>query len=99
RDLVLEGFPLHEHHIPALLENIGDHEKDIIETILATVTNASNPFAMGAGLSRTLRTSEVDHPMHQLGLRRLQGIIDGFTKELLDKLPRTVRGMGMELIG
>ncbi|CBN74318.1 Ankyrin Repeat Transient Receptor Potential Channel [Ectocarpus siliculosus] len=99
RDLVQEGFPLHEHHIPALLENIGDHEKDIIETILATVTNASNPFAMGAGLSRTLRTSEVDHPMHQLGLRRLQSIIDDFTMELLDKLPRTVRGMGMELIG
>lgn len=40
RDLVKEGFPLHEGYIPALLENIGDNEDDVIETVLATVTNA-----------------------------------------------------------
>lgn len=40
RDLVKEGFPLHDHHIPALLENVGDHEQDVIETVLAAVANA-----------------------------------------------------------
>ncbi len=40
RDLVKEGFPLHKDYIPALLQNIGDHEQDVIETILAAVTNA-----------------------------------------------------------
>lgn len=40
RELVQEGFPLHEDHIPAILENIGDHEQDVIETILAAVANA-----------------------------------------------------------
>lgn len=40
RDLVKEGFPLHDDHIPALLENIGDHELDVIETVLAAVANA-----------------------------------------------------------
>lgn len=40
RDLVKEGFPLHDNHIPALLENIGDHEQDVIETVLAAVANA-----------------------------------------------------------
>ncbi|CAB1107646.1 unnamed protein product [Ectocarpus sp. CCAP 1310/34] len=57
-----------------------------------TSRSLSNPFAMGAGLSRTLRTSEVDHPMHQLGLRRLQSIIDDFTKEACEsiKSPRLV---------
>lgn len=40
RDLVKEGFPLHDAHVPALLENIGDHERDIIETVLFAVANA-----------------------------------------------------------
>lgn len=40
RDLVKEGFPLHDDHIPALLESIGDHEQDIIETVLFAVANA-----------------------------------------------------------
>eukprot|EP00903_Cladosiphon_okamuranus_P014653 g13587.t1 len=99
RDLVKEGFPLHDDHIPALLESIGDHEQDIIEIILYAVANASNPFVMGAMVSRTLRRSEVDHPMHHKGLRRLQGIVDSFTNELLEKLPHTVRGMGVALLG
>eukprot|EP00903_Cladosiphon_okamuranus_P014652 g13586.t1 len=99
RDLVHESFPLHDDHIPAILENIGDHEQDVIETVVAAVANASNPFVMGAGVSRALRTSEVDHPMHQRSLRRLEGTIDEFTNELLDKLPHTVRGMGMALLG
>lgn len=40
RDLVKEGFPLHDDHIPYLLESIGDHEQDIIETVLFAVANA-----------------------------------------------------------
>lgn len=40
RDLMKEGFPLHDDHIAALLESIGDHEQDIIETILFAVANA-----------------------------------------------------------
>lgn len=42
----------------------------------------SNPFVMGAGVSRTLRKSEVDHPMHQRSLRRLEGTVDEFTNEV-----------------
>ncbi|CAM9206588.1 unnamed protein product [Ectocarpus fasciculatus] len=99
RDLVKEGFPLHDNHIPALLESIGDHEQDIIETVLFAVANASNPFGMAAGVSRSLRRARVDHPMHQRGLRRLQDRIDRFNLELLDKLPHTVQGMGMDLLG
>ncbi|CAM9252147.1 unnamed protein product, partial [Ectocarpus sp. 8 AP-2014] len=99
RDLVKEGFPLHDDHIPALLVSIGDHEQDIIETVLFAVANASNPFGMAAGVSRFLRRARVDHPMHQRGLRRLQTRIDRFTLELLDKLPHTVQGMGMDLLG
>eukprot|EP00752_Nemacystus_decipiens_P011859 g10519.t1 len=98
-NLVKEGFPLHDDYIYALLENIGDHELDIIQTVLFAVANASNPFGMAAGVSRMLRRAEVDHPMYQSGLRRLQKIIDEFDKELLDKLPHTVRGMGMALLG
>ncbi|CAM9818817.1 unnamed protein product, partial [Ectocarpus sp. 12 AP-2014] len=99
RDLVKEGFPLHDDHIPYLLESTGDHEQDIIETVLFAVANASNPFGMAAGVSRFLRRARVDHPMHQRGLRRLQTRIDRFTLELLDKLPHTVQGMGMDLLG
>lgn len=40
RDLVKEGFPLHDDHIPVLLEHIGDHEQDVVETVLAAVANA-----------------------------------------------------------
>lgn len=42
----------------------------------------SNPLAMGARVSRTLRTSEVDHPMHKKGLHRLQHAMDEFTEEV-----------------
>lgn len=37
---------------------------------------------MGARVSRILRTSEVDHPMHKKGLHRLQNAIDEFTEEV-----------------
>lgn len=40
RLLVKEGFPLHDDHIAALLESIGDHEQDIIETVMFAVANA-----------------------------------------------------------
>lgn len=40
RDLVKEGFPLHDEHIHALLASIGDHEEDVIETVMAAVANA-----------------------------------------------------------
>ncbi|CAN0140980.1 unnamed protein product, partial [Scytosiphon promiscuus] len=99
RDLARQGFPLHEAHIPDLLENLGDHEDEIVETVLFSVANASNPFEMAALLSRMLLRSEMDHPMHRKGLRRLQSIIDKFTIELLDDLPHTVRGMGLALLG
>ena len=36
---------MHENHIPAILENIGDHEHDVIETILAAVANARSVSA------------------------------------------------------
>ncbi|CAM9397930.1 unnamed protein product [Ectocarpus fasciculatus] len=99
RELVNEGFPLHDDHMPFLLENIGDHEHDVIDTILAAVASTSNPFAMAAGVSRTLRMSEVDFPMHSEGLGRLQNIMDDFTSKVLEQLPQTVRGMGVALLG
>ncbi|CAM9267068.1 unnamed protein product [Ectocarpus sp. 4 AP-2014] len=99
RELVNEGFPLHDDHVPFLLENIGDHEHDVIDTILAAVASTSNPFAMAAGVSRTLRMSEVDFPMHSEGLGRLQSIMDDFTSKVLEQLPQTVRGMGVALLG
>lgn len=40
RELVNEGFPLHDDHIPSLLENIGDHEQDVMDTILDAVASA-----------------------------------------------------------
>lgn len=40
RDLVGEGFPLHEDDIPELLELIGDFEQDVMEIIMVTVGNA-----------------------------------------------------------
>ncbi|CAM9807163.1 unnamed protein product [Ectocarpus sp. 6 AP-2014] len=85
--------------MPFLLENIGDHEHDVIDTILAAVASTSNPFAMAAGVSRTLRMSEVDFPMHSEGLGRLQSIMDDFTSKVLEQLPQTVRGMGVALLG
>ncbi|CAM9177459.1 unnamed protein product [Ectocarpus sp. 12 AP-2014] len=99
RDLVKEGFPLHNDHIPAILEHIGDWEEDVIDTLLYAVASASNPFVAAAGLSRTLATHEVEYPMHQEGLGRLQGIIDDFNNQLLDKLPHTVREVGVKLLG
>ncbi|CBN74319.1 Transient Receptor Potential Channel. Partial sequence [Ectocarpus siliculosus] len=99
RELVNEGFPLHDDHMPFLLENIGDHEHDVIDTILAAVASTSNPFAMAAGVSRTLRMSKVDFPMHSEGLGRLQSIMDDFTSKVLEQLPQTVRGMGVALLG
>eukprot|EP00903_Cladosiphon_okamuranus_P014655 g13588.t2 len=99
RALVKEGFPLHDDHIATLLESIGGHEHFIIETVLFAVANASNPFGMAAGVSETLRRAAVDHPMYKSGLCRLQTRIDEFSRELLDKLPHTVRGMGTDLLG
>lgn len=52
RDLVQEGFPLNKHHIPAVLENIGDHEQDVIETIVSAVSNARSDSAMCFGHAR-----------------------------------------------
>ncbi|CAM9237184.1 unnamed protein product [Ectocarpus sp. 12 AP-2014] len=99
RELVNEGFPLHDDHIRSLLENIGDHEQDVMDTILDAVASTSNPFAMAAGVSRRLRASEVDFPMHSEGLGRLQSIMDDFTSKVLEQLPHTVRGMGVALLG
>ncbi|CAM9923666.1 unnamed protein product, partial [Scytosiphon promiscuus] len=99
RDLVQEGFPLHDEYIGQLLDSIGDHEEDVIAIVICAVANASNPFGMGAAVSRMLRQEGVDRPMHQKGLRRLQSIIDGFDQELLDRLPHTVQGMGKKLLG
>ena len=40
RELVKEEFPLHDAVIPKLLENIEDHEEDIIDIITYAVGNA-----------------------------------------------------------
>lgn len=42
----------------------------------------SNPFVVGAGLSKTLRRSEIDNPMHKHGLNRLQHAIDELANEV-----------------
>lgn len=50
--------------------------------LFVTASYVSNPFGMAAGVSRILRRAEVDHPMYQRGLRRLQDSIDEFNKEV-----------------
>lgn len=40
RDLVREGFPLHDEYMFNVLQSIGDHEEDVVETILAAVAHA-----------------------------------------------------------
>lgn len=40
RDLVKEGFPLHDDLICSLLRYIGDHEQDIIDIVIFAVGNA-----------------------------------------------------------
>lgn len=42
----------------------------------------SNPFVMGAGVSKQLEAADGDHPMHRKGLRRLQRNIDALTNEV-----------------
>ncbi|CAN0416276.1 unnamed protein product [Ascophyllum nodosum] len=98
RELVKEGFPLHDEQIPCLLENIEDHEQDVIDIVMYAVGNASNPLVMAAGVSKDVKTAEAESPMHRIGLRRLQKIVDEVTNELLDKLPHTVRGTGLTLL-
>ncbi|CAM9300686.1 unnamed protein product, partial [Ascophyllum nodosum] len=98
RELVKEGFPLHDEQIPCLLENIEDHEQDVIDIVMYAVGNASNPLVMAAGVSKNVKTAEAENPMHRIGLRRLQKIVDEVTNELLDNLPHTVRGMGLTLL-
>ncbi|CAM9478531.1 unnamed protein product [Ectocarpus fasciculatus] len=97
RELVKEGLPLHDDLIPTLLKRAEDHG-EIMDIVMYAVGNASNPLVMGAGVSKNLRRAEVDRPMHRARLRCLQQIIDDLTNELLDKLPHTVRGMGMALL-
>ncbi|CAM9784847.1 unnamed protein product, partial [Scytosiphon promiscuus] len=98
RDLVREGFPLHDDDIPELLLHIEDDEEDVIRIVTFAVGNASNPFVMATGVSKKIALAEREAPMHREGLRRLQSIIDDLTNELLEKLPKTVRGMGMTLL-
>eukprot|EP00903_Cladosiphon_okamuranus_P019883 g18275.t1 len=98
RDLVKEGFPLHDDFIPDLLLHIEDHEQDVVCIVMYAVGNASNPLVMAAGVSRNLKLALRASPMHRVGLRRLQSIIDDLTNELLEKLPHTVRGMGTTLL-
>lgn len=40
RDLVREGFPLHDDYIPHLLLHIEDHEEDVIRIVMFAVGNA-----------------------------------------------------------
>eukprot|EP00752_Nemacystus_decipiens_P009021 g8052.t1 len=98
RDLVREGFPLHDDVIPKLLLHIEDHEEDVICIVMFAIGNASNPLVMAAGVSKSLKLAERASPMHRGGLRRLQMLLDDLTNELLDKLPHTVRGMGTTLL-
>ncbi|CAM9102556.1 unnamed protein product, partial [Hapterophycus canaliculatus] len=98
KDLVREGFPLHDDHVPELLRHVEDDEEDVIRIVMFAVGNASNPLVMMAGVSKNLALAERTAPMHREGLRRLQSIIDDLTNELLEKLPKTVRGMGMTLL-
>ncbi|CAM9548053.1 unnamed protein product, partial [Ectocarpus fasciculatus] len=97
RELVKAGLPLHDDLIPTLLTSAED-EEEVMDIVMYAVGNASNPLVMGAGVSKNLRRAEVDRPMHRAKLRCLQQIIDHLTKQLLDKLPHTVRGMGKTLL-
>lgn len=45
-------------------------------------TMLSNPFVMGAGVSKNLRGAEAGNPMHRKGLRRLQVIVDDLMIEV-----------------
>ena len=47
-----------------------------------TMLHVSNPFGMGAGVSKILSQAEVNHPMYERGLRRLQHRIDEFNEEV-----------------
>lgn len=40
RNLVDEGFPLHDKQIPILLESIDDHEDDVVDTIIFAIRDA-----------------------------------------------------------
>jgi len=44
RELVKEGFPLHDEQIPELLKNIEDHEHDVIDIVLFAIGNARYTF-------------------------------------------------------
>ncbi|CAB1096081.1 unnamed protein product [Ectocarpus sp. CCAP 1310/34] len=97
RELVKAGLPLHDDLIPTLLTSAED-EEEVMDIVMYAVGNASNPLVMGAGVSKNLRRAEVDCPMHRAKLRCLQQIVDHLMNQLLDKLPHTVRGMGMTLL-
>eukprot|EP00903_Cladosiphon_okamuranus_P021649 g19903.t1 len=97
RELVKEGLPIHDDFIPPLLDSAED-EEEVVEIVTFAVCNASNPLVMAASVSKSLRNAEADRPMHRTRLRSLQKRIDVLTIELLDKLPHTVRGMGMALV-
>eukprot|EP00752_Nemacystus_decipiens_P006636 g5966.t1 len=97
RELVREGFPIHDDFIQTLLCSAED-EEDVADILMYAVANTSNPFVMAASVSKSLRNAETDRPMHRIRLRGLQQIIDDFTSELLEKLPHTVRGMGVALL-
>ena len=43
----------------------------------------SNPLVMAAGVSKNVKTAEAERPMHRIGLRRLQKIVDEVTNEVL----------------
>eukprot|EP00903_Cladosiphon_okamuranus_P011821 g11108.t2 len=96
RELVKEGFPIHDDFIPFLLNSAED--EDVADIVMFAVANTSNPLVTAASVSKYLRNAETDRPMHRTRLRYLQQIIDDLTSELLNKLPHTVRGMGMALL-
>ncbi|CAN0565602.1 unnamed protein product, partial [Ectocarpus sp. 12 AP-2014] len=81
RELVKEGLPLHDDLIPTLLKRVED-QGQVMDIAMYAVGNASNPLVMGAGVSKNLRRSEVDRPMHRARLRCLQQIIDDLTNEV-----------------
>ena len=45
-------------------------------------TTFSNPLVMAAGVSKDVKTAEAESPMHRIGLRRLQKIVDEVTNEV-----------------
>ncbi|CAN0037159.1 unnamed protein product, partial [Scytosiphon promiscuus] len=87
------------NYIATIISDIADYESGVIDTILCAIENSSNPFVTSAIVSTCIWSRARYHPRDRNGLTKLHREMDALSTELLDKLPHTVRGVGLELLG